>query len=119
MRKVLVTGATGYIGGRLVPRLLDRGDMVRVLVRDPGRVEGRAWEDRVEVAVGDVLDAASLTKALQGIDTAYYMIHAMGGDGDFADRAFDRVSGVSGSGEALGSDLRTEFGGAPLTELLG
>ena len=86
MRKVLVTGATGYIGGRLVPRLLDRGDTVRVLVRDPGRVEGRAWADRVEVAVGDVLDAASLTKALQGIDTAYYMIHAMGGDGDFADR---------------------------------
>ncbi|MGB0766970.1 MAG: DUF2867 domain-containing protein [Phycisphaeraceae bacterium] len=86
MRRILVTGATGYIGGRLVPRLIDRGDAVRVLVRDRERVEGRPWEGMVDVAVGDVLDAATLPEALDGIDVAYYLIHAMGSDGDFAER---------------------------------
>lgn len=86
MRRVLVTGATGYIGGRLVPRLLERGDAVRVMVRDPGRVTGRPWDGRVHVAVGDVLEPESMAQALEGIDTAYYLIHAMGSDGDFAQR---------------------------------
>lgn len=86
MRKVLVTGATGYIGGRLVPRLIERGDAVRVLVRDRGRVIGRSWEGMVDVAVGDVLEPGTLDDALEGIDTAYYLIHAMGSDGDFAER---------------------------------
>jgi uncharacterized protein YbjT (DUF2867 family) len=85
-RRVLVTGATGYIGGRLVPRLLERGDQVRVLVRDRGRVAGRPWADQVHVDVGDVLDAASLGPAVDGVDTAYYLIHAMGATGDFAER---------------------------------
>ena len=48
-KRVLVTGATGYIGGRLVPRLLDLGYQVRVLVRDPARLEGRDWAEMVEV----------------------------------------------------------------------
>lgn len=86
MRRVLVTGATGYIGGRLVPRLIDRGDAVRVLVRDRERVEGRAWEGMVDVAVGDVLESATLPEALDEIDVAYYLIHAMGTEGDFAER---------------------------------
>ena len=46
---ILVTGATGYVGGRLVPRLLDAGYRVRVLVRDPARLQGRSWLDKVEV----------------------------------------------------------------------
>ncbi len=58
--KVLVTGATGYVGGRLVPRLLDLGHDVHVLVRSPSRTEQRPWSDQVTVHVGDVLDAASL-----------------------------------------------------------
>ena len=86
MRRVLVTGATGYICGRLVPRLIDRGIATRVLVRDRGRVEGWPWESMVDVAVGDVLDEATLPEALEGIDVAYYLIHAMGADGDFAER---------------------------------
>ncbi len=86
MRRVLVTGATGYIGGRLVPRLIERGDAVRVLVRDRGRVVGRPWEGMVDLAVGDVLRPQTLPDALEGIDTAYYLIHAMTSEGDFAER---------------------------------
>jgi uncharacterized protein YbjT (DUF2867 family) len=83
---VLVTGSTGYIGGRLVPGLLERGHRVRVLARDPGRVSGQAWAGQVEVAAGDVLDPASLEGACRGIDAAYYLVHAMDGGAGFAER---------------------------------
>jgi len=78
-KPILVTGATGYVGGRLVPRLLDAGHRVRVLVRDPARLRGRPWLDRVEIATGDALDASSLTEALCGISTVYYLIHGVQG----------------------------------------
>lgn len=81
--KVLVTGATGYVGGRLVGLLLQRGHQVRLLVRDAARVRGRAWADRVEVVCGDVLRAETLGPALQGMDAAYYLVHSMGGEGEF------------------------------------
>lgn len=74
---VLVTGATGYVGGRLVPRLLAAGHRVRVLVRDPARLEGRRWRDSTEVLQGDVLDPASLAPAMEGVDFAYYLVHTM------------------------------------------
>src|SRR5512140_2037046 len=78
-RLVLVTGATGYIGGRLVPRLLDAGYRVRCLVRDRQRLQGRPWESRVEIVTGDALDPASLEAALEGISAAYYLIHGLKG----------------------------------------
>ena len=53
---ILVTGATGYVGGRLVPRLLEAGYRVRCLVRDPARLDGRPWRKQVEVVAGDALD---------------------------------------------------------------
>lgn len=84
--KILVTGATGYIGGRLVPLLLDKGHQVRVMVRDPGRVAGREWSSKVEVVRGDVEDPASLVGAVSGVDAAYYLVHLMGTGGDFARR---------------------------------
>ncbi|GAB4573385.1 MAG: SDR family oxidoreductase [Anaerolineae bacterium] len=86
IRRVLVTGATGYIGGRLVPRLLEAGYQVRVLVRDPARVLGRSWCAHVEVFQGDVFDPNSLTPAMQGVDAAYYLIHSMRGNEDFHQR---------------------------------
>lgn len=75
--RILVTGATGYIGGRLIPRLLEGGHTVRVLVRDASRIAGRPWLPDVEVAVGDVLDRDSLVRALEGVDQAFYLIHSM------------------------------------------
>ena len=82
---VLVTGATGYIGGRLVPRLIQEEHRVRVLVRSKGRVRSRSWFDKVEVAVGDALDAQSLSQAMVGVDCAYYLIHSMGSGTAFRD----------------------------------
>jgi uncharacterized protein YbjT (DUF2867 family) len=84
--RILVTGATGYIGGRLVPLLIERGHEVRVMVRDPARVAGRAWADRVEVIRGDIEDPTTLGPALDGIDSAYYLIHLMDSGRGFVDR---------------------------------
>ena len=83
---VLVTGATGYIGGRLVPRLIELGYRVRCLVRDPSRLQGRSWQNAVEVAVGDVLQPDTLAAAMQDVQVAYYLVHSMGGGADFHQR---------------------------------
>jgi uncharacterized protein YbjT (DUF2867 family) len=85
-RLILVTGATGYIGGRLVPRLLELGYRVRCLVRDPARLAGRPWAPSIEMTAGDVLEADSLLPALQGVDTAYYLVHSLAGGSDFHER---------------------------------
>ena len=68
--RILVTGANGYVGGRLVPQLLARGHAVRCMVRDPARLQGRAWAEHVDVIPGDVLTPASLIPALANIDVA-------------------------------------------------
>jgi uncharacterized protein YbjT (DUF2867 family) len=80
----LVTGSTGYIGGRLVPRLLDEGYRVRALARDPGKLDDVPWRVRAEVARGDLGDVDSLTAAFDGIDVVYYLVHSMGSSKDFA-----------------------------------
>ncbi|UQW99976.1 SDR family oxidoreductase [Streptomyces sp. RerS4] len=82
----LVTGATGYIGGRLVPELLDVGFRVRCLARSPERLRDHAWAGRAEVVRGDVTDAPSVAAALRGIDVAYYLVHALGTGDRFEDR---------------------------------
>ncbi len=81
----LVTGATGYIGGRLVPELLDAGHDVRVLVRDETKARAHAWAKGVEIAVGDATDADDVRSTLDGVDVAYYLLHSIGTGGDFAD----------------------------------
>ena len=81
----LVTGASGYIGGRLVPRLLDRGYAVRALARNPGKLDQAPWRDRAEVVRGDLTDADSLVAAFDGVDVVYYLVHSMGTSPDFVD----------------------------------
>ncbi len=68
---ILVTGATGYVGGHLVPRLLAAGYRVRCLVRDPARLRGRAWLDQVELATGDMFRPDSLVAAMRGVQAVY------------------------------------------------
>jgi len=83
--RILVTGATGYIGGRLVPRLLQRGYEVRCLARHPEHVADRPWP-KVEVVKADLLDPATLEKTLAGMEAAAYLVHSMAREGDFAAR---------------------------------
>lgn len=82
---VLLTGATGYIGGRLLPVLLEKGYKVRCLARQPEHLRGRA-RGSYEVVAADVADAASLGPALAGVTTAFYLVHSMGSEGGFAEQ---------------------------------
>lgn len=86
MSLVLVTGATGYIGGRLVPELLAAGYRVRVLVRHAERIASRDWAGDVDVVAGDATSRPDLRRALDGVDVAYYLIHALGAGPGFAER---------------------------------
>jgi len=74
---ILVTGATGYIASRLIPRLLDSGYRVRALARDPLRLRPRTWFDRIDLIQADVTSPTSLAHVFDGVDTAYYLIHNM------------------------------------------
>lgn len=85
--RVLVTGATGYIGGRLVTELLAGGHEVVCLVRNPAKLP-RSWAHRVTVVTGDVGDDAAVSEAATGADAAYYLVHSMSSTPDF--REHDR-----------------------------
>ena len=82
--RCLVTGATGYVGGRLVPRLLDNVFEVRALARTPEKLARVPWRDRIEVVQGDLGDPESLAAAFKNIDVVYYLVHSMGFEKDFA-----------------------------------
>jgi uncharacterized protein YbjT (DUF2867 family) len=141
-RPVLVTGATGYIGGRLVPRLLETGARVRCLARDASRLQGRPWRREVELVVGDVLRPDSLSDALHGVTVAYYLVHSLGAGSDFPERdvtaarrfgtaaknaGVERIiylGGLGDPGKALSAHLRSRHetgealreSGVPVTE---
>ncbi len=83
MMRILVTGSTGYIGGRLAPRLAEAGHEVRVLVRDPLKLRDAPWASGVDIVTGDLTDAAAVARAMQAVDVVYYLVHAMGAKGDF------------------------------------
>ena len=85
LETVLVAGASGYIGGRLVPELIARGYRVRVMVRSKSEIKSDRWSG-CELVVADALDAASLLNAMEGVHTVFYLIHSMlAGPNSFAD----------------------------------
>ncbi|MBG6084595.1 SDR family oxidoreductase [Zhihengliuella flava] len=81
--RVAVAGASGYIGGRLVPRLIEMGHEVTVLTRDAGRLAGYPWADDVRIVEGGLEDADAAADLCAGAETLYYLVHSMGGPGDF------------------------------------
>ncbi|TDE98791.1 SDR family oxidoreductase [Occultella glacieicola] len=110
-RLVLVTGASGYIGGRLVPELLTAGFAVRVLARHPERVDARDWVDDVEVVTGDATSRADLRRALEGVEVAYYLIHALGTGKGFADRDSHTARGFAATAREAGVHRVIYLGG--------
>lgn len=118
-RSVLVTGATGYIGGRLVPRLLAAGCHVRCLVRDPARLQGRPWLGQVELHSGDCLRPETLPPAMSGVDTAFYLVHSMASGHDFEQRDVLAARNFAGAAKAAGVQRILYLGGLgdPATDL--
>ena len=102
--RVLVTGASGYVGGRLVPVLLDAGWDVRVMVRAPSRLRDAPWADQVEVAVADVTDFEGLAAALVDVDVAYYLVHSIGSAPKFEER--DRMAATTFATAARAAGVR-------------
>ena len=76
-RRALVTGATGYVGGRLVPGLISAGWNVTVLARRPDKLREAPWADSVRIVEGDARSSADIAVALEGVDVAYYLLHSL------------------------------------------
>src|SRR6478672_7094405 len=106
----LVTGATGYVGGRLLERLAEAGRPVRALARDPGRLEPR---EGVEPIGGDLVSGEGLDRALEGVDTAYYLVHSMeaAAGSDFASRDRRAAERFAGAARRAGTERIVYLGG--------
>src|SRR5580692_11745534 len=109
--KCLVTGASGYIGGRLAPELLAAGYGVRCLARDPSKLAGRPWSGDVEVAAADAMDAAAVRRALDGIEVAYYLIHSLGTGESFEQRDRDAAGIFAAAARSAGVQRIVYLGG--------
>jgi uncharacterized protein YbjT (DUF2867 family) len=100
---ILLTGGSGYVGGRLIPLLERQGVRLRCLARSPEKLRPRVRPD-TEIVPGDMLDPASLDRALQGVRTAYYLVHLMSGSRDFEKE--DRQAALNFAGAATKAGVR-------------
>lgn len=108
---ILVTGATGYVGSRLVPGLLERGYRVRCLSRDPARLNHRSWLSRVEVVQADLVDFESVHKALEGVTAAYYLIHNMASGSRYSERDIISARNFASAASSNGAEHIIYLGG--------
>lgn len=106
----MVLGATGYVGGRLVPQLLEAGHEVSVVARSPEKVAEEPWRDRVEVERGDVTDPASIETALTGCEVVYYLVHSLARK-DFVDVDREGAKTVAEAAKAAGARRLVYLGG--------
>src|SRR4051812_49893160 len=108
----LVTGATGYVGGRLVPELLAAGHRVRVMTRSPERVHDQPWSARVEVVRADAADGDAVAAACAGVDVVYYLIHALGSGPEFEETDRRTARGMARAVRDAGGGRLGCLGGA-------
>src|SRR5512142_526876 len=101
--QVLLTGGSGYVGGRLIPLLERQGVRLRCLARSPEKMRSRV-QPGTEIVQGDVLDPASLDRALHGVQTAYYLVHLMSGSKDFEKE--DRLAATNFAQAAKNAGVR-------------
>lgn len=109
--RVLVMGATGYIGGRLVPRLVNAGYRVRVLARNPQRLAAYSWPDGIEVAEGDARDLGAVSAAMTGVDIVYFLVHSMSSGRGFAQSDSDIAQKVAEAAKVQGVERIVYLGG--------
>lgn len=109
---ILVTGATGYIGGRLIPRLLDAGYAVRAMVRrDPERLNNQPWANDIDIVIADVFDPDTLAAAFDGVTAAYYLIHSMRAGKEFRARDQQAAENFARKAEEAGLQRLIYLGG--------
>lgn len=109
-QKILVTGATGYVGGRLVSRLSASGHRVRCMARRPSYLTGRVADD-IEVVHGDVTEPITLDAALRGVDVAYYLVHALAASGDFESTELQGAENFAAAAKKAGVKRIVYLGG--------
>ena len=110
-RRILVTGASGYVGGRLVTALLNEDLPVRINVRDKKKISGQSWADAVEVAVGNATSFSEMKSALAGIHTAFYLLHSIGVGSDFDELEASMARNFAKAAEASGVKQIVYLGG--------